>query len=149
MERMGDLEGARRLRRAFALFVPTAEKPAGTPSLESALDTGDADAIGRSRVHDRASLATVALRAVRAGQLELADSVARRVLAAEPGNTDALVALLAARDLGASRDDVSPWPGPLPGDRSPPSALAREVMAELLSRRAGRAATRTFSGESP
>jgi type IV secretory pathway VirD2 relaxase len=80
---------------------------------------------------------------VRAGHTDIAEATARRALLAEPGNADALVALLAARDL-LGKADATELP-PLPKERTALSPLGRELMSELLARRAGPAAARAFA----
>jgi hypothetical protein len=89
-------------------------------------------------------LSHVALRAVRAGRTHLAETTAERALAAEPGNADALVALLVARDL-LGKGDAAIAAEALPSARSSLSPLGRELMSELLARRVGTDAARVFA----
>lgn len=148
LDRLGDLGGARRLRRAYALFAPAPPEPAAVADLDAAFVAGDEDAIRRSSLRARLPLSQVALRAVRAGRVHLAEKMARRALSAEPGSADALVALLSARDLLGISDDGVAIPS-LPADRSLLSPLGRELMGDLLARRVGAAASRLFIDAAP
>jgi hypothetical protein len=78
----------------------------------------------------------------------LAETTAERALAAEPGNADALVALLVARDL-LGKGDAAISAEALPSARSSLSPLGRELMSELLERRVGKDAARAFGEAAP
>jgi len=133
LERAGETDAANRVRRAAALYFPA------PPSKVEAVD----------EKHVPPPLSERALLAVRAGNVDDAGTLALRALRAEPGNTDALVAVLAARDLGSKAVSDFSDGIRLPSDRTPLSPLGRDVMRELLSRRAGHAAAAAFGSAAP
>jgi tetratricopeptide (TPR) repeat protein len=141
---LGDTEGSRRLLRGYALLSTARVEPAPVPDLDAALAAGDEEGIRRSGLRARVPLSHVALRAVRVGRTHLAETTAERALAAEPGNADALVALLVARDL-LGKGDAAISAEALPSARSTLSPLGRELMGELLERRVGNAAAKAFA----
>ena len=148
LDRLGDAAGALRLRRGYALLSTERVEPAAAPDLDAALAAGDEDGIRRGSLRARVPLSHVALRAVRVGRTHLAETTAERALAAEPGNADALVALLVARDLLGKGDDAIAAEA-LPSARSSLSPLGRELMVELLARRGGDTAAKAFAEAAP
>jgi tetratricopeptide (TPR) repeat protein len=156
LDAIGEAERAAQVRRALALIAPLPSRvdpndvirrgDDAEPTVDHALSTLDEAGIATARIRAHLSLAALALKAVRAGRTDVADHAATIALRAEPGNTDALVAILAASDL--KQEDLvafEKWARALPVDRTPPSALARELMGELLSRRVGREAARAWA----
>jgi hypothetical protein len=114
-------------------------------ALDQALRAGDATAARRAAVSAHVGNGWLALRAVELGQPTFAKEAAELTLSAEPGNIDARVAALAVADLERDERGLRKWATKLPSDHDAPSALSARIMADLLARRVGADAARTFS----
>jgi Tfp pilus assembly protein PilF len=124
----------------------TAEPDVG--AVDRALMRSDAETARAEAVRARMKTTTLALTALERGRAELARDTATTVLAAEPENVDARVALLLAADLSG---DEKSWQAALarvPEDHTELSEQASRLMGELLSRRAGPAAAAAWSAAS-
>jgi tetratricopeptide (TPR) repeat protein len=124
-------------RELAALNGRPAEPPGPTlAGLDHALSSGDLDGARRFAARLRVSSGMLALRAAALGQADLARRQASLVVAADPSDVDARVALLVAADVladPASRDAaLVALPTPLPAM----SPLARRLLSEVVRRHA-------------
>jgi tetratricopeptide (TPR) repeat protein len=130
---------------AASLRGGAARRAMALAALDDAIGRGEGDEARRAAVAAHVGLSVVAIRAAELGRAELARDTAELVLAAEPTNTEARVAMLAAADL--IRDDAAlkRWAVPLPAGHDAPSSAAVRVMTTLLERRLGAEAARAFA----
>lgn len=136
-------DAGRALRAAHALAG--SGTPADPTDLEHALDSADLPAARAHAVALRIPPGELAARAALRGAFQLAREQAELVLAADPTDTDAWLALVAAQGLAAAP----------PGEQNvlerapltpagPPSPSARRLHAELLERVVGPEARRAW-----
>jgi tetratricopeptide (TPR) repeat protein len=90
------------------------------------------------------SAAELAVRAVVNGYSRLGAEQAELVLAADPRDTDAWIAALVAADLAGDQARFTDLMGRLDRESPPPGPLAGWLLAELLARRIGPAAARSW-----
>jgi hypothetical protein len=144
---------------ASAPGVPSASpsaSPAGPASSGPAaalLDDVDAaiarDSLGDARsAAKRARLppAELAVRAAALGKATLAKAQAQLVHLADPSSSSAAIALAVAADLSRDAAGVTDAFSDAAALTTPPSPLARLLLAELLLRRTGRDAARAYLG---
>ena len=140
-ERRGDAEEARRYRlgvRVRGVSVPREVLPvakAGVGDVDRALSAGDLAGARRAAIGARMAPAMVALRAVALGKGALAREQAGLVLAADPADADARVALLASADLVGDAAGFAVGLEAVPERGTAPSLLGRLLLAEVLRRR--------------
>jgi hypothetical protein len=91
----------------------------------------------------------LAMRAAALGLTSLADSEARRVLAADPDDTDAWIAALVAADLSGDEARFLSMSALLGTEPLAPGPLGRRLFAELLARRVSTDAARSFLASQP
>lgn len=107
--------------------------------LDEALLAGRIDEARQLGARCRVRPGELGLRAAALGSARVAEAQALHVLGAEPANPDAQIAAWVARDLlGKPLLDAQP-----PGDGEP-SPLGARLLAELLARHAGAAASRAW-----
>lgn len=161
LEKLGRPADARRWLLALALWDPTseparppteppparrtdalgarrpAERRASLEDVDRALRLGDTE--GARRLAKGAGLApsALALRAAALGEAALAKSEAERVLAADPDDSDALIARLVAAALTGDQAAYETALSALGPEPLPPSPLGVRLLGELLGRRAG------------
>lgn len=112
--------------------------PRNAADIDDALNRGEIARARHLALDAHLPLAELAVRAAALTHPTSARSLAELILAAEPRNGSARVALAAAADLSGDLDTLDrAIAAPLPADVSPPSPLARLVLAELLARRLG------------
>jgi tetratricopeptide (TPR) repeat protein len=135
-------------RRALAELDSKKVAPSRA-DVDAALRRGDLEAARRIAVATRVSSGALALRAAALGNVPFARAESDLVLGADPADSDARIAAIAAADL--ARDDValaralSNWPA----DIMPISTLGALLMSEVLRRRIGddaARAVRAFAG---
>jgi tetratricopeptide (TPR) repeat protein len=148
LERSGDPSRGARIRRGLALRasgtpVPSDARPPES-AIQRALASGDVTAARAVARRTHVPDADVALSALSMGRPDLASEVADLALLSDPGDSTARVAALASADLEQKDDQLARFARPLPADRTRPTARAAELMAELLSRRSGKEAARTW-----
>jgi tetratricopeptide (TPR) repeat protein len=91
----------------------------------------------------------LAMRAAALGLTSTADTEARRVLAADPDDTDAWIAALIAADLAGDEARFQSTSALLGPEPLAPGPLARRLFAELLARRVSPEAAKSFLGGEP
>ncbi len=113
--------------------------------VDRALVHGDLVTVRRLALAAHQPLAEVAVRAAALARPAAARELAETVLAADPHEGSALIALAAAADLeGDSAALDRALSAPLRSPPSPPSPLARLVLTELIARRVGPAPARAI-----
>ena len=156
--RTGDVvaseEAARRVRELAPSLADDMEKSVAPLSalgeIDAALARGELPLARRRARSAHMTAGELAVRAAALGRADLARDEAGVVLAADPTDANARVALAVAADL--ARDEAALAAAmsglPAPDDRSlvPPSPLARLLLAELLDRRVGAAAAQAWLG---
>lgn len=160
LEKLGRPADARRWLLALALWDPTSkarlpseptpprrtdalgarrpgERRASVEDVDRALRLGDTE--GARRLAKAAGLppSALALRAAALGDAALANSEAERVLAADPDDSDALIARLVAATLTGDQAAYETALSALGPEPLPPSPLGVRLLGELLGRRAG------------
>jgi len=147
-----ELRGLSESRRLVALEPDGARPPAeqARRRVDRALATGDLKAarqIARSAHLDPRLLAA---RAIAVGQAELAREQAELLLAADPADADARIAMALAADLLGEAERAAELMRELPADAFPASHVGRLLMGELLERHVGpEAAQRWLASCSP
>jgi hypothetical protein len=136
---------AAKIEAEQARLAPLAE-------LDDALRREDLDAAHRHARRAHLPLAEIAVRAAALGRAAPARSEAELVLAADPADLTARIALAVAADLAgdagvlaAALASIPPSPAAL----TPPSPLAALLFAELLDRRVDGDAARAWLGAQP
>ncbi len=128
-------------RRATRALASVKGETPSAEALDEALASGD---LGRARevaVALGQPSAALALRAAALGRYDLAQDHAALVLAADPDNSDAWIALFVAR--AAMSREAPPAVAELVG-QTPPSALAARLLAAELARRFGSGVARAW-----
>ncbi len=144
---------ARELAPRLAAAIE-AELPPLAPlaELDDALRRGDLDAAHRRAKRAHLPLAEVAVRAAALGRAATARADAALVLAADPADVTARIALAVAADLagdaGALAEALGSIP-PSPAALTGPSPLAALLFAELLGRRVDSGAARAWLSALP
>jgi len=151
LEKRGDRTEAERWRRGFALGSASDSEGRSPPrpdgpadALARAIDGADVEQAERAAVHARIGSAELSLRAVKRGRLDLAETVATRVLEADPSNSDARIASLATADIGGNGAAFAKALGAVPRGSSLPTPLAAELLEAVIHRRIGPDAARAF-----
>lgn len=103
--------------------------------IDRALSRGELARARELSVLASVSSGVLAVRAAALGAGQLAAKQATLVLAADPSDADARIALLVAADLSGDTPLFDRWLTRAPLDGPVPSALAARLMAELLARR--------------
>ena len=128
-----------------ALLAPLAE-------LDDALRDGDLDAASRHARRAHLTLSEVAIRAAALGRAAPARAEAELVLAADPSDITARIALAVAADLAGDSGTLAAALGSIPASPAvltAPSPLAVLLFAELLDRRVDGGAARAWLGALP
>lgn len=94
-------------------------------------------------------ISELATRAAALGLTDIAATEARRVLDADPDDSDAWIAALVAADLAHDEDRFLVVTGLLGNDPLAPRPLGRRLFVELLARRVSLDAARNYLGEEP
>jgi hypothetical protein len=108
------------------------------------LTEGDLKAARRAAVALRIRPGELAVLAARRGASDTARAQARLVLAADPENVDAWVALVVVADLAGDDAGVVAALAKPPSASWPPSALGAALLGELLERRVGTPAAQAW-----
>jgi tetratricopeptide (TPR) repeat protein len=124
--------GARMNRKTSAF-----KARASVADVDAAIARGAFDDARRLALAARVSSGALALRAAAVGAAAFAKEQAELVLAADPGDADARVAVAVAADLLRDSDALAHAMTAAPTARAPISPLAGLLMAELLERRVG------------
>lgn len=141
----GDAVAARQATSALEHLAPAAPGEATSGNaVDAALHDGGLAAARRAALASHIAPGELALRAVAEGMPGLAIEQARSVLAADPDDPDARMALLFAGDLAGDQATVARSLEELSRKPVAPGKLAAELMAELLQRRIGTDATRAW-----
>jgi hypothetical protein len=154
----GDQASAHRWMDGYWAFRPTTpwehrlgHRDTEEPRAEDEVSTLDTWFAQRNLVRARSvarkagvGAAELAVRAVVGGYWRLGAEQAELVLAADPRNSDAWIAALAAADLAGDQARFSDLVGRLDAESGRPGPLAGWLLAELLARRVGPAAARTW-----
>jgi tetratricopeptide (TPR) repeat protein len=144
-ERAGDVGTVARASAHLGADAVAPVRANGTTwaDLDRALLRGDVDVARRRALAEHLPLAELAVRAAALARPAVARPLAELVLAADPADGSARVALAAAADLSGDADALGrALIAPTSIALTPPSPLARLVLAELLARRVGPAAAR-------
>jgi tetratricopeptide (TPR) repeat protein len=123
---------------------PADPKARNQAELDRALAEGDLKAARRAAVALRVRPGELAVLAARRGADDTARAQARLVLAADPENVDAWVALVVVADLAGDHAGVQAALAKPPPVSWPPSALAAALLGELLERRVGTGAAQAW-----
>lgn len=94
-------------------------------------------------------ISELATRAAALGITEIADAEARRVLDADPDDSDAWIAALVAADLAHDEERFLSTTGLLGDEPIEPRPLGRRLFAELLARRVSVDAARNYLDQEP
>lgn len=94
-------------------------------------------------------ISELATRAAALGLTDVASTEARRVLDADPDDSDAWIAALVAADLAHDEERFLVTTGLLGDDPLAPRPLGRRLLVELLARRVGLDAAKNYLGEEP
>lgn len=149
LEKRGDSRAAERWRRGFSLVstleVDGREQSKGpSDALSKAIDDANVVAAERAAIRARVGSAELSLRAVSRGKLGLAETVASRVLDADPSNSDARIAALAAADLGRNEDAFESTLAAVPPGSALPTQHGAGLLEAILRRRVGDDAARAW-----
>ncbi|HEY3593213.1 MAG TPA: tetratricopeptide repeat protein [Polyangiaceae bacterium] len=128
-------------RRALAATRPERSVPSPA-DVDAALLRNEFDVARRLAMAARLSSGSLALRAAALGRASFARSEADLVLGADPSDTDARVAAIAAADLSRDGAALARAVSGLPDAPLPLSPLAALVLSEVLRRRIGDDAAR-------
>ena len=123
---------------------PADPKAKNQAELDRALAEGDLKAARRAAVALRVRPGELAVLAARRGASDAARAQARLVLAADPENVDAWVALVVVADLAGDHAGVVAALANPPSVAWPPSALGAALLGELLERRVGTVAAQAW-----
>jgi tetratricopeptide (TPR) repeat protein len=148
-QRTGDAALARECAEHVDGLTREAGAPFPEPSLaaiDRALVAGDLADARRRALKQRLPSAEVALRAVALGRSALGREQAELVLGADPADTSARIALVAAADLRGDTTTVDALMRSMPRHTTTPSPLARCLFAEVLRRRVGAEAALAWLG---
>jgi tetratricopeptide (TPR) repeat protein len=115
-------------------------------SIDAALLADDLAEARRRALRGRLRGGEVAVRAAALGKAALAREEAELVAGADPADASARIALVAAADLRGDMAGVADALRALPRSITPPSSLARWLLAEVLCRRVGNDAARAWLG---
>jgi tetratricopeptide (TPR) repeat protein len=138
VEKKGDIPEARRLRDGLALLASKHVDPPAPPLLaevDRALASGELAEARRRATRARVSSGQLAVRAAALGLGALARVQASLVLAADPNDANARIALLAASDLANDPTSFAHALEDVPEVSQTPSTLARLLLADVLRRR--------------
>jgi hypothetical protein len=127
------------------LGVPARDSAAAS-SIDAALRRGDLGDARRRSLKARLPSAEIAVRAAALGIEALAHEEAALVLAADPADASARIALAAAADLRGDMPALADALRGIPRRMTPPSPLARWLLADVLRRRVGNEAAIAWLG---
>lgn len=108
--------------------------------VDRALRAASADEVRALGVRAGVSSSELALRAAALGRTDLGQTLAERVLAADPDDSDAFIALLVCSSLDASKGELGSILARVGAEPLHPSPLGVRLFAELLRRRVSREA---------
>lgn len=151
LRRSGKPDEALRWERALTLLL--GREPPTSPGrgratiaeIDAALEAGNYEQAREAALAVGMASADLALRAAARGQLSILEATSNRALAAEPGSGQALVAALLSADLSGDAGRFSKLLRSRSGALFLPDPLATRLFGELLSRRLGEDAGRTWT----
>jgi tetratricopeptide (TPR) repeat protein len=142
---------ARHPRSAEARRLAEGNAPPEAPLalVDAAILAGDPALAQRRALAARITGAELAVRAAALGRAAMARDLAAVALAADPTDASARIALAAAADLRGDLAALADAMARVPKRTTAPSPLARLLFAEILARRVGADAARTWLGTAP
>jgi tetratricopeptide (TPR) repeat protein len=144
-ESAGDKLAAERWRRGLLLRDDRAAKQPAEGALGQALDGADSERAERAAIVAHVGDSELSLRAVQKGRVDLAATIAVRVLDADPASSDARIAALVSADFEGDGDSFERWCAGTPKGSLLPTPLGAELLEGLIARRVGSGAAHRWS----
>jgi tetratricopeptide (TPR) repeat protein len=144
--RSNDAVLAREAEEHLEALATPPRRGAAAADVDAALRVRNLGEARRRAVRGRVPSAEVAVRAAALGIADLAREQAEIVVAADPADASARIALVAAADLRGDMTALADAMRGLPRRSTPPSPLARWLLAEVLRRRVGNEAALAWLG---